>query len=140
MVGEDAETMKYVLIFLVLLAAGMSIPPVRAKLEPVLHPVFEKIAPLTTRIKMPYVKWRARNDAQSILQKLVDDQMQGKPIPSELTFRAWVRQNIHSDSKGVDPWGSDFYYEKVPHEFKVGSRGPDGVRGNNDDVIVTAPY
>ena len=132
--------MKYVLIALILLAAGFSIPPVRAKLDPIFHPLFEKIAPLTTKIKMPYVRWRAKNDAQSILQKLVDDQMQGKPIPSPLVFHAWVVQNIHSDSHGKDPWGADFYYEKVPHEFKVGSKGPDGVRGNADDIIVTAPY
>lgn len=39
------------------------------------------------------------------------------------------------DSAGkVDPWGNSLHYEKLPEGFALGSSGPDGAWGTDDDL------
>lgn len=35
----------------------------------------------------------------------------------------------------VDSWGRDFYFRRTHQGYRIGSMGPDGQRGNNDDVL-----
>ena len=39
------------------------------------------------------------------------------------------------ESKINDPWGTPYEYESNGKEFKIISPGPDGVAGNEDDVV-----
>jgi len=50
-------------------------------------------------------------------------------------WEGWLRR----DYSGVpeDPWGNQYYLQPGRRDYSVGSMGPDGVRGTEDDVTVS---
>jgi hypothetical protein len=57
----------------------------------------------------------------------------GEGFPS--SWESWLQR----DYSGVpeDPWGNLYYLQIGRRSFTVGSMGPDGVQGNEDDIKVT---
>ncbi len=52
-------------------------------------------------------------------------------------FEGWLRR----DYSGLehDPWGNVYFLQTGRRNYTVGSMGPDGVQGTEDDITVTRP-
>jgi len=56
-------------------------------------------------------------------------------------FPAFIRQNMHSDTKdpSLDPWEEPYRFRIHRDEFELFSLGPDGNADTDDDVWVVLP-
>lgn len=139
MVREDAEKMKYFIIFIVLFGAAWSIPPVHAKLRPLFDPIQRALGPVGDKMGRPAKRWAAKNEANVLLRKIAEDFASKKTMPSPSSFQRWVKTNTRGGNKGMDPWGSPYYMLHKAHQVSVGSRGPDKIAQTPDDVVASAP-
>lgn len=112
---------KIVLILLVIFGAAMAIPSTRAKLE-------HAAAPVMNRVRAKMVPSRLNTMADQLDVRL----QRGQGLPA--SWEGWLRR----DYSGVpeDPWGNLYYLESGRRGFTVGSMGPDGERGTEDDITV----
>jgi hypothetical protein len=55
-------------------------------------------------------------------------------LPSD-NFAAWIRRDYTGPE--LDPWGHAWYLQVGRRQYTVGSMGPDGQIGTDDDITVT---
>ena len=53
-------------------------------------------------------------------------------------FDGWLRRDYSSSE--FDPWGNMYYLETSRRGYTVGSMGPDGVQGTEDDTRVERDF
>lgn len=131
--------LKFVVIGALVLGAVFGIPSLRAKLSPVIDPIVNKLGPVGGKVSEPGKRWAAKNEANVFLRRLTEDYAQGRKLPSPTSFITWVKTNTKAGKKGLDPWGSPYYFNHPQHLLVVGSRGPDKIRNTPDDIQVSAP-
>ncbi|HEX9886224.1 MAG TPA: hypothetical protein VGA70_07035 [Longimicrobiales bacterium] len=56
-------------------------------------------------------------------------------LPEQGDFNEWLIRQKGSTLQ--DQWGGDIWYQLTRSSFTVGSNGPDGTRGSEDDLTVT---
>ncbi len=112
------------IILLVVLALGISlaVPSTRAI-------VMEKAAPVMNGVKAKLVPSRLETMADQLEVRV----SRGEGFPS--SWESWLRREYSGVPE--DPWGSFYYLQVSRRSFTVGSMGPDGVEGNEDDMTVT---
>ncbi|HSW28564.1 MAG TPA: type II secretion system protein GspG [Longimicrobiales bacterium] len=112
------------IILLVILAAGISlaVPSTRAK-------VMEAAAPVMNRFKAKLVPTRLDTMADQLAVRV----NRGEGFPS--SWESWLNRDFTGAPE--DPWGNLYYLQTGRRGFTVGSAGPDGVQGNEDDIKVT---
>lgn len=115
---------KLILLIVVLLAVGASIPKTRAMM-------MEEAKPLVNRVKARIVPGRLK----AMAEELVSQAHRGEPLPT--VGKAWD-QWLHYEYTGdaQDPWGHLYYLKMDRTGFTVGSMGPDGLRGDSDDITL----
>ena len=59
----------------------------------------------------------------------------GEELPTQRTFVRWLRANPPSEKNELDPWGHSYYMKVQNDTYTVGSFGPDGIKGNVDDIV-----
>lgn len=132
--------MKLLLIIVLLVGAAFGIPAIRNRIAGPLDPVLSKLGPAGEKIKTPFQRWAAKNEATAIVQRLSEDNIQRKPLPTPRSFQDWVRQNIRSETDATtDPWGHPYYFVLTRQQMTVGSIGKDGQRNTPDDILATMP-
>lgn len=112
-----------VIVLLVLFGVALAVPSSRAKIETnVFHPIRDKV-------NYKLVPPRLEEMADQMGWRL--GRQEG--FPSD--WEGWLRR----DYSGVpeDPWGNQYFLQKGRRDYSVGSMGPDGVQGTEDDVLVT---
>ncbi len=89
----------------------------------------EKAAPVLDGMKAKLVPRRLEVMADQLAIRV----NRGEGFPS--SWEGWLQR----DYTGVpeDPWGNLYYLEQGRGRFTVGSKGPDGVQNNADDIKVT---
>ena len=127
--------MKKFLAFLLVFAVIWAIPPVRASLIEKLHPLFAKLGPVGERAATPMRNYTARTQINAVLTNIKQRSEEGRQVPTAQGFERWLREHPPSDKKEMDPWGHPYFMTKTSRTYTIGSAGPDGVRGNADDVI-----
>lgn len=113
---------KIILFLIVLLGAAMAIPSTRAKIE-------EAATPVMDGFRARLVPSRLSAMADQLEARL----KRGEGLPA--SWDGWLRR----DYSGVpeDPWGNLYYLENGRRGFTVGSMGPDGEKGTEDDIRET---
>ena len=130
--------MKKVLAFLLVLAVIWAIPPVRAALMEKLHPVFAKLGPVGEKAATPMRRYTARTQINAVLTNLKQRSEEGRQVPTVQEFPRFLRDHPPSDKRDLDPWGTAYFMSKTGRTITIGSAGPDGVRGNADDITKSA--
>ena len=113
---------KIILLILVVLGVAMAVPSTRATLT-------EKAAPVVNQFKAKLVPGRL---------EVMADQLEGRVNRGEgfpNNWEGWLQRDYSSVPE--DPWGALYYLQQGRGDFTVGSKGPDGVQGNEDDIKVT---
>lgn len=114
---------KLLLLALAVLAVGMAVPSTRAEIQrravtPVLDAIGERLAP---------------GRLEAMADQLDVRLGRGEGLPTG--FEGW----LHRDYSGpeLDPWERSWYLETGRRTYTVGSMGPDGEHGTDDDIVVT---
>lgn len=117
---------KLVMLLFVLLAVGMAVPSMRAQIEA------KAIQPVMDEIGNRIVPGRLEAMADQLDVRL--GRAEGLPG----NFEGWLRRDYSSSE--FDPWGNIYYLQTSRRGYTVGSMGPDGVQGTEDDTTVIREY
>ena len=117
---------KLVMLLLVLLAVGMAVPSWRARIEA------RAIQPVMDEIGNRIVPGRLEAMADQLDVRL----QRAEGLPSN--FEGWLRRDYSSSE--FDPWDNIYYLQTSRRGYTVGSMGPDGVQGTEDDTTVSRDY
>ena len=102
------------------LAITMAVPSLRADLQ-------DFVRPYVDAVKAKYVPRQLRVMADQIDARL--RRAEGLP---DANFSGWLRR-FYTGSE-TDPWGNEYYLMSTPRDYWVGSMGPDGEQGTDDDI------
>ena len=108
----------FTLAFLAL-AVVMAVPSLRAELE-------EAVTPIVDDVKGRFVPRRLRVMADQLDARL----RRGDDLPG--SFEGWLRRDFTGSP--TDPWGNNYYLQATRQDYFVGSAGPDGEVGTDDDI------
>jgi len=113
---------KLLLFALALLAIGMAIPSTRAEIQaravtPVLDNIGKRLAP---------------GRLEAMADQLDVRLGRGEGLPG--VFEGWLRRDYSGPE--LDPWERPWFLETGRRNYTVGSMGPDGERGTDDDIVV----
>lgn len=116
---------KLFMFALLLLGIGMAVPTTRAQIVDQLRPIKDNIgASLVPR----------RIDAMA---NQLDVRLgRGEGLPQR--FDGWLRRDYTGAPE--DPWGNMYFLNAGRRDYTVGSMGPDGVQGTDDDIVETRRY
>ncbi len=88
---------------------------------------------------MPYVHpvliWSAEREMEVLQRSVRREARETYQIPQNRTWGAWLVANFSPDA-ATDPWGKIYSYQAWPDSFAIRSDGPDGERGNSDDIRI----
>ena len=113
---------KLLLGLFLVLGIAMAVPSTRSTL-------IEKASPVLNGFRAKMVP--SRLDAMA--DQLEERMRRGEGFPN--SWENWLDRDFTGDPK--DPWGNVFYLQPSRRSFTVGSMGPDGVKGNEDDIKLT---
>jgi hypothetical protein len=113
---------KIILVLILALGIALAVPSTRATL-------MEKAAPVMNGFKAKLVPGRLKAMADQLEVRV----MRGEGYPS--SWESWLDRDFTGEP--TDPWGNMYYLQTGRSGFTVGSKGPDGVQGNEDDLKVT---
>jgi hypothetical protein len=113
---------KIILLLIVVLGIGMAVPSTRAKMT-------DQAAPFLNKFKAKLVPGRLKVMADQLAIRV----NRGEGYPS--SWEGWLDRDYTSVPQ--DPWGALYYLVTSRSGFTVGSKGPDGIQGNGDDITVT---
>ncbi|HSJ07143.1 MAG TPA: hypothetical protein VK936_10590 [Longimicrobiales bacterium] len=125
--------MNKIILFVIILALIWALPPVRARIAEVAHPVLERMGPVGEAMIRPAQREAAKKQVTSIVRALAADLQEGSPPPTGTAFQVWMRRRM-PELSGRDPWDNPYWAEYRRDVLFVGSNGPDGVRGTADDI------
>ena len=113
---------KVIGALIVLLAVGAAIPATRARMAEAIDPLFEGIRAKVTPRKV-----------EAIADQLDARLRLGQGLPGN--WEAWLRRDYTGDVE--DAWGNPWYLDtRRRGYYAVGSMGPDGEQGTDDDIRV----
>lgn len=114
---------KLFMLLLAALAVGMAIPSTRAQIQATaITPVHDAIA---NRL------------APGRLEAMADqlDVRLGRAEGLPQNFEGWLRRDYSGPE--LDPWDRPWFVQASRRSYTVGSMGPDGQQGTEDDITVT---
>lgn len=114
---------KLLMLAFLALAVGMAVPSLRARI------VESTVVPLKNAVGNRLVPRRLEVMADQLDVRLG----RAEGLPSN--FEGWLRRD-YSGSQ-FDPWDNLYYLESTRRDYTVGSLGPDGEQGTDDDITVT---
>ena len=112
---------KLIMLLFVVLAVGMAVPSTRAQIEA------KAIQPVMDQIGNRIIPGRLEAMADQLDVRL--QRAEGLPAG----FDGWLRRDYSSSE--FDPWGNLYYLQAGRRSYRVGSMGPDGVQGTDDDIF-----
>ena len=111
---------KLIMLVFVLLAVGMAVPSTRAEIEA------RAIKPIKDEMGNRIAPGRLEAMADQLDVRL----QRAEGLPDR--FDGWLRRDYSSSE--FDPWGNLYYLQTSRRGYTVGSMGPDGVQGTEDDI------
>lgn len=135
--------MKKLLLLLLLILLFLTVPQLRSFAAPVIDPLGEKLAtlvePVVVKVRTPFLRWKARDEARAIVILLRDQEAIGQRLPSRREFGRWLERRYRANPEGIDPWGVPYYIEYTNRGVVVGSAGPDLAPDTEDDITEILP-
>lgn len=114
---------RLLLLALAALAVGMAVPRWRARIQA------KTIIPVRDAIGARLAPGRLRAMADQLDVRLG----RAEGLPSG--FEGWLRRDYSGPE--TDPWGNAWYLQSGRRSYTVGSMGPDGEQGTDDDITET---
>jgi hypothetical protein len=62
----------------------------------------------------------------------------GEGLPNPDAFDTWLR--VYYSGPELDPWGRSWYLTERRSSYTIGTMGPDGQRGTEDDIFETRNF
>ena len=97
----------------------MAVPSTRAQ-------IVESLRPIKDRVGASIVPRRIDAMANQLDARL----SRGERLPER--FDGWLRRDYTGSE--FDPWENLYYLETRRRAYRVGSMGPDGIQGTDDDI------
>jgi len=113
---------KLLMFGFVVLAVGMAVPKTRAMMA-------DAVRPLKDDVAGRFVPRRINVMADQLDVRL----SRAEGLPDR--FDGWLRRDYSGSPE--DPWGNVYYLQISRRDYTVGSMGPDGVQGTEDDITET---
>ena len=113
---------KLMMLLFVALAVGMAVPSTRTQIA-------DSVTPIKDFIGYKLVPRRLEVMADQIDVRL----QRAEGLPGN--FEGWLRRDFSGAPE--DPWGNQYYLASGRRDYTVGTMGPDGVQGTEDDYTVT---
>ena len=117
---------KLFMLCIVVFAVTMAIPSTRAEFNA------RAIRPVMDRIGARLVPRRLDAMADQLDVRLG----RAERLPAD-NFGAWVRRDYTGPE--TDPWGNAWFLQIGRRDYTVGSMGPDGEVGTDDDIVERRP-
>lgn len=134
---------KLLLLMLLLVLLVLSVPELREFAAPVVDPAGEKLVelsePLVERVRRPFMRWKAEDEARALANLLRDTEAIGGRLPRPREFQSFLRRRWIVEREGLDPWGQPYQLDYTSDEVVVVSPGPDRQGGTEDDIRVGFP-
>lgn len=113
---------KLLLLALAVLAVAMAVPSTRARIQE------DAVTPVMDAIGRKLVPGRLNAMADQLDVRLG----RGEGFPQ--VFEGWLRRDYSGPE--TDPWEHTWFLQIGRRTYSVGSMGPDGQRGTDDDIVV----
>jgi len=130
---------RLILLLVIFAGATASVPELRERVGPRVFPVWDyvvaRIGPLVNRALRPAYRWAAKSEASGIARELRQREASGHRLPSPNELPGFIERNRFTLKRGLDPWGTPYFMVVRRDSIFVGSAGPDGIRGTEDDII-----
>lgn len=134
---------KLLLVLLAVTVVTSAVPPLRARVAPAVSPVlgppatyvWDQVRALGTWTVDSIYRWSVKRDVSAITEQLRDHLATGEALPNPSNFSDFLLRNRMAGA--IDPWGEPYYLEVGSDSLFVGSAGPDGERGTDDDLIAS---
>jgi hypothetical protein len=110
---------KLLYLGVICLGVAMAVPTTRARL-------LETAAPVTDSFRSRITVRRVSAMADQLTARV----NRGEGLPGN--FEGWLRREFTGTPE--DAWGNPYYLQARRDGFVVGSTGPDGVHGTDDDI------
>lgn len=132
--------MNRLIAFVVIMAVIWALPPVRERLAVAVQPVLERLGPVGQAILRPAQREAAKKQITSITRVIASRLEEGERPPVG-SLESWIRRHI-PELSGRDPWNRPYWSDEPRGRrvYIIGSNGPDGVQGTEDDITQTVPY
>jgi hypothetical protein len=116
---------KLLLLILAVFAVAMAVPSTRQQIQDnVFTPIRDEIGNSLVPRRL-----RAMGDQLDVRVQ------RGERLPNPDAFDSWLR--TYYSGPELDPWGRQWYLTPSRSSYTIGSMGPDGQRGNEDDIFET---
>ena len=92
-------------------------------------------------VAQPVLIWSAEREIEVLSRAVRREARETYQLPQTRGWNTWLLTNFRGDA-GTDPWGKTYSYQAWADSFAIRSDGPDGERGNRDDLRVAwyLPY
>ncbi len=116
------------LLVLVIAAAALASPTVRAGLMPYVQPALD-----------PVYEWSTRSKVSEITRMLNTEKASGRNVPEPRAFTEFLEKR-YPGGGSLDPWGTPYYLKTERRGATwVGSAGRDATAGTADDIREPLP-
>jgi len=112
------------LLVLVVAAAALASPAVRARIQPYVQPALD-----------PVYEWSARSKLKEVARMIGTERASGRGVPAPREFTRFMERRYRGADGTLDPWGSPYYLEAGRGGTVIGSPGRDRTRGTADDIV-----
>ena len=115
--------MGRVLFVLVIAAAALASPAIRARAQPLVQPALD-----------PVYEWSTRSKVSEIVRMLKTEKAAGRSFPEPRAFTGFLEKR-YPGGGSLDPWGTPYYLKTERRGGTwVGSAGRDATPGTADDI------
>lgn len=115
---------RLILLAFAALAVAMAVPTTRDR-------IVDQLRPIKDRVGASLVPRRVNAMADQLDVRLG----RGEGLPER--FDGWLRRDYTGSE--FDPWDNVYYLQTSRRSYRVGSAGPDGVQGSEDDIFEERP-
>lgn len=126
--------MKKIIAVVLVLAVIWAIPSLRTRVVTASLPVLERLGPAADFVSNPVRRYSANNKVTHTGRVILSDVDMGREPPEARGFNDWMRERMPGET-GLDPWGNEYWMQRVRNTARVGSSGPDGVADTADDIV-----
>jgi hypothetical protein len=98
------------------------------------EPLRERARPQIEWALGPAYRWEAKNRVNDLHRVLERERALGSPPPEPRHFQKFITSR-EGAAAALDPWGEPFFLETTRTTMRVGSPGPDRLRGSQDDIF-----
>ena len=84
-------------------------------------------------VLQPVLIWSAEREMEELSRSVRRQVRETYKLPRTRSWSLWLSTNFSADA-ARDPWGTTYSYQAWADSFAIRSFGPDGERGNEDDL------